>query len=376
MTNVLTKIFARGFYKVHSGFLVFIFVVLVSYCFFINTAGDIKLLPKGKETYYHFIVLINFLSNPAITIGFFIAWLAYTVKSWNFVSGQLLMEDNQFLFYSLNSFNRVKQFKGWFYTQLVISLPFVFYTVVAAITGVMLHYYVMVACIIAFTLLLIAISALNYVKLVNNLVNEKKISWLLRLSREWGKPFFSLFIYYVFDKLKVTYALSKLLSYVIIISVFFALADVRNDPRVAGLVILGIVMAHSVLIYQQHRFELTYLSISRNFPYSMAYFYRQYLFTYLVLLLPECTWLFISFKLPLAAGLLLLCLAITMLFHSLLYRIGVNMNKYLPWIFGLFFGISTLILFGLVWPLIPACLIASFMLFYLNYYKAELSPGI
>ena len=376
MTNVLIKIFARGFYKVHSGFLVFIFVVLVSYCFFINTAGDVKLLPKGKELYYHFIVLINFVSNPAITIGFLIAWLIYTIKSWNFVSGQLLMEDNQFLFYSLNAFNRVRQFKGWLYMQFIISLPFVFYTLIAAVTGIVLHYYMIVACILAFTFLLIAISALAYVKLVNNLVNEKQISWLFRLSRQWGKPFFSLFIYHIFDRLKVTYALSKLLSYIVIISVFFALADVRNDPRVAGLTILGIVTAHAILIYQQHKFGLTYLSISRNFPYSMSNWYVHYALTYLVLLLPECTWLFISFNLATAFALLLLCLGIIMLFHCLLYKIGLAMNKYLPWIFGLFFGISTLILFGLIWPLIPACLVASFMLFYFNYYKAELSPGL
>ena len=372
MTNILVKLFARGFYKVHSGFLVFVFVMLVSYCFFINTLGDVKLLPKGKEFYYHFIILINFVSNPAITIGFFMAWLIYTIKSWSFVSGQLLPEHHQFLFYSVNAFGKIKQFKSWFYTQFIISLPFVVYTLLAGIAGILLHYYVMVAFILFFTFLLIAISAALYTKLVNDLVHEKRTSWLFRLSRYWRKPFYSLFIYHVFDKLKVTWVLSKLLSYVIIISVFFALAGSRNDPRVAGLVILGIVMAHAVLIYQQHRFQLTYLSISRNLPYSMGRFYREYAVTYLVLLLPECTWLFVNFKLPVAAGLLLLCLAISMLFHCLLYRIGADMNKYLPRIFALFFIISFVILYGYLWMLVPLCFGVSFILFYFNYYEAEL----
>lgn len=372
MTNILVKIFARGFYRVHCGFLVFVFVMVVSYCFFINTLGDVKLLPKGKEFYYHFIILINFVSNPAITIGFFMTLLIYAIKSWSFVSGQLLPEHHQFLFYSVNSFSKIKQFKSWFYTQFIISLPFVVYTLLAAIAGILLHYYVMVAFILFFTLLLIAISALLYIKLVNDLVHEKRTSWLFRLSRYWRKPFYSLFIYYIFDKLKVTWVLSKLLSYVIIISVFFALAGSRNDPRVAGLVILGIVMAHAVLIYQQHRFQLIYLSISRNLPYSMGRFYREYVVTYLVLLLPECTWLFVNFKLPIAAGLLLLCLAISMLFHCLLYRIGADMSKYLPRVFALFFAISLSILFGYLWVLVPLCFGVSFILFYFNYYEAEL----
>jgi hypothetical protein len=43
LSNILIKIFARGFYKVNSGLLIFLFVILVSYCFFINTLGDVVL---------------------------------------------------------------------------------------------------------------------------------------------------------------------------------------------------------------------------------------------------------------------------------------------------------------------------------------------
>ncbi len=372
LTKVLLKIFARGFYKVNAGLLIFLFVVLISYCFFINTAGDVKLLPKGREVFYQFLMLITFVSQPLMTIVFFTVWFIYTIKSWYYIAGQLPVVHHQFLFYSSNSASRLKQFKSWFYTQFIISLPFVFYAVVAVILGTLFHHYLIVALIVIVTLALISISAMLYIRMVNTLISGKSDSWLARLSRHWKKPFFSLFIYYVFDQLKFTYLLSKLLSYTVIISVIFSFADVRNDSRVAGLAILGIVMAHSIIIYQQHKFQLVYLSTARNLPYSLGSLYLKYVLTYLVILLPETIWMFISFNPLMATVLLLLTLSIAMLFHTMLYRIGLAMNRYLPRIFIFFFAVSTVILFGWMWSLAPFCLFASFILFYFNYYRAEL----
>jgi hypothetical protein len=371
MTNVLVKIFARGFFKVNSGFLVFLFAALLSYCFFINTAGDIKLLSASDVLYYNFIVLINFVSNPIITILFFIGWLAYTIKSWYYVFGQLYVSHHQFLFYSTLSSSRLHQFRSWFYAQFVISLPFVFYALIAVITGIAFHQYITVVIIILFTFLLISVSALIYVNRMNSLIREKSNSWLFNLSRYWRKPFFSLFIYYIFDRLKLTYMITKALSYLVIICVMFSLADVKHDPRVAGLAILGVVITHSILLYQQHKFELTYLSISRNFPYSISSLYLHYIFTYVLLLLPEVMWLFISFNPITAVELLLLLLSMTMLLHCILYKIGLAMNNYLPWVLGLFLMMFLFILFGWVWLLVPVCFVVSFTMFSLNYYKAE-----
>jgi hypothetical protein len=375
LSNILVKIFARGFYKVNSGLLIFLFVILISYCFFINTLGDVKLLPPSKEVFYQFIVLITFVSNPGMMLLFFLAWLIYTVKSWQYVSGQLLIEHHQFLYYSVLSADRMRQFKSWFYMQFILSLPFVFYALLASVIGLVFHHYAVVTAIVLFTAILIAISALIYLKQVNNLIREKRQTWLLSIGQNWSKPFFSLFIYHIFDKLRLEFALSKLFSYLVIISIMFSFADVKHDGRVTALIILGVVMAHSILIYQQHRFELIYLTITRNFPYSLLRLYLQYALTYLLLLLPECAWLFTNFKPFAAIGWLLLLISVIMLFHCILYWIGLEMNKYLPWLLGMFFGIALIILFGLTWWLIPLCLVVSFKLFYFNYYMAELNTA-
>lgn len=375
VTNILIKVFAKTFYKVHSGLLVFLFVSLISYCFFINTAGDIKLLSSAQAVFYNFILLITFVSKPIMTMLFFIIWLLYSIKSWQYVSAQLLLPENGFLFYSLNAFSPLKQFKSWFYTQFIISMPFVFYASIASVIGLIFQHYVIVTLIIAFTFLLISASALVYVRLVNNLVQSKGSPFVFTLSRRWKKPFFSLTAYYVLNRLKLGYFLTKLFSYFIIIGTLFSFADVQHDIRVAAIIILSIATAHAMLIYQQYKFGQTYLGITRNFPYGIKRLYLYHALNYLFLLLPEVIWLFISFNIITAIGLLILLLGIVLLFHCMLYNIGTAMNKYLPRVAGLFVLLFWIILFGGTWVLMHVCIMASFAIFYTNYYKAELIAG-
>ena len=126
------------------------------------------------------------------------------------------------------------------------------------------------------------------------------------------------------------------------------------------------------MIYQQHHFSLVYLSVMRNLPRSMGWLFVQQVLTYFILLLPECAWLFTSYSIVPAAGSMALMISVVMLFHCILYYIGLAMNKYLPWLLGLFLAVWVFILFGMAWLLAPVCLVVSFMLFYFNYYKEEL----
>ncbi len=167
------------------------------------------------------------------------------------------------------------------------------------------------------------------------------------------------------------YVITKVLSYLIIIGTLFSFADVRYDPRVAGLIVLGVVTAHAILIYQQHKFEDLFLSFSRNFPYSRRRLYAYYAITWLPLLLPESIWLFTNYTLIMAIQLLMLALSEVTLFHGILYKIGPVMNKYIPWLPGVFMLLFWMTMFGLMWVLTPLNLVVSFILFYNNYYKYQ-----
>lgn len=87
VTHALIKIFARGFFRVNSGLLVFLFVMLISYCFFMNTAGDVNLISAEQLTFYHFIIVITFVSSPIMTLIIFVIWLMYTIKAGCMLSG-------------------------------------------------------------------------------------------------------------------------------------------------------------------------------------------------------------------------------------------------------------------------------------------------
>src|SRR5690606_21267979 len=131
---VLIKIFVRGFYRVHSGVFLFFFVTVLMYFFFIEVLNQTH-LPPDQIVLYNLILVLTFISSPGMVALVFVVWFGLTVKSWNYVMGQMLIPSNQFLFYSSTSINKVNQFKSWFLTQLTISLPMVGYGIFSFIIG-------------------------------------------------------------------------------------------------------------------------------------------------------------------------------------------------------------------------------------------------
>jgi hypothetical protein len=140
---------------------------------------------------------------------------------------------------------------------------------------------------------------------------------------------------------------------------------------VAGIAILAVITAHVVLIFEERRFEETLLGFSRNLPYNRLQLFLNFIGVCFLLLLPESIWLFSRFNPLMALQLLLAGLSIAMLFHSLLYWFGLNMDKYIQWILGLFIVLFWVIMFHLLWLLIPLNFTIAFLFFYYNYYRYE-----
>ena len=298
----------------------------------------------------------------------FVLWLIYTIKSIHYVSGQIFAVNQQFLFYSSNSLSQEEQFKSWFRMQFVILLPLTGYGLIAIVAGLVCHYYLASIAILLYLLLLALLSAGLYTKLVNRLMDGSNQSFLLKMISKWHKPFSSIFIYHVFDKMKATYIITKILSWLVIIGVFSLFADVQHDVRVAGIAMLAIITAHTNLIYQEHVFEGQYFTLSRNLPYSYSARFLNFAKTYLILLLPEAIWLFSRFNPFIAFELLLFGLSAAMFFHCLLYTIDLNMDKYLQWVLALFIVLFWIIMYRLIWVLIPLNLVVAYLIFYRKYY--------
>jgi len=356
LTKVFIKIFARGFYSGHAGLFLFVFLVLV---------GSVE---PGQLLNYHKTLMLAFITSPLMLMVVFAIWLIYSIKTWHYTVGQIFAVNQQFLFYSSTSFSKKQQLTAWMLTQGAMLMPIIAYGLTAVVVGVWHHYYLSPLLILAYLALLIWVGAFIYTTLINRQIDGGKQSILLRWSSKWRKPFYSLFIYHVFDKMKVRYIITKAISYFIVNGVFLLFADVSHDVRVAGIAMLAIATAHTAVIFEERRFEETYLIFARGLPHTRLRLFAGFALVYFVLLLPEGIWLFSRFSPLLAIELLAFGLSIVLLFHSLLYWMGLNMDKYLQYVLGLFMVLFWIILFKQIATLILLNGVVAYLFFYNNYY--------
>ena len=359
LTNILTKIIVDGFYKAHNGIFILLLLIVIA--------------PGGEFIKFHQSLMLYFIAKPLGMIIIFALSLLYTFKCWHFVSSTLTGLHQQFLFYSMNSFSKFDQVFSWGIIHALMSLPIVLYMLCSVIMAISHHYFLSAFIILIFSIGLLLLSAIFYYWLINKLIDGRKPSMILKLMSGFKKPFFSLYLYHVFDKLKLKYLLIKLLSYLLITGVFLMFADVKTDVRVAAIAMLAIAITHAMLIFKEREFDGTFLMFAKTLPKSRFQLFISQLFMYSFLLLPEGIWLLFNLPILMAAGLFLFCISIVMLFVSSLHLIGCNQDRYMQVVSGLFFLIFLIILFKLIWALVLINFLVSYAIFHFNYYKFKVN---
>jgi len=362
--TALKKIFVEGFYRTHAGMLVFIFVVLISYCLFINTLGTVR---PDQIDFWQFFFTISLVSNPLILTFYLIGSSLYAYKSLKYVLNQMALPQQEFLYYSFTSAAKKQQFMAWCVVQTCIFIPLLCYTLYAITIGIVFGYYLISIGILLFQVLLIVASAYICLKENNRLIEANKPDCLIRVSRKWNKPVFLLYTFQVFNQSKLAYVLTKLLSWVLISSVLVVFADLKDDSRLLMLVTSCIVVAHVVLIYQEKVFNNRYLSFLSNFPFTKEKIFFSFCLNYLVLLLPEICWIFTNFGILTSFGLIAFTFSTILLFRSLLLLNAMQIKGFLIWVFSLFFLFYVFIMFGFGLILIPLNVIVAWILFNRNY---------
>jgi len=366
LSIILIRIFAYGFFKVHSGQLLFLFVTFISYCFYINTLGTVSL---SAMIYAQYLMTIKLVSDPLIMGLFFLVCLLYNIKSWQYVALQLSGREQQFIYYSSNALPWQRQLRSWFFMQLLINAPAFIYSIFALCIGLIWHHYFLPVIIFCYLVVLTLGSALLYLKLANRFIDTPKTSVPLRLMGHWKKPLFSLFIYYIMDKQKIAFVIAKAVNIIIIGSGL--LHPNSNDYRFACVGVLLLILSHAILIYQEQHFEQHYLSFMRNFPYGRLRVYLSNTLTHILLLLPEFIWLVGTFHFGTSIGLILLGISITQLLRGICYRYARGIKVFLPALFIMFFVLFWSIMYGMVYWLIPINFIISFLVFYNSYFRQE-----
>jgi len=364
LNTALKKIFVDGFYRTHAAMLVFIFVMLMSYCLFINTLGTVR---PNQIDFWQFFFTISLVSNPLILTFYLIGSSLYAYKSLKYVLSQLALPQQEFLYYSFTALSKKQQLKNWFTVQAYIFIPVLSYTLYALTIGLIFGFYLISIAILFFQVLLIMACAYICLKENNRLIEANKPGWLIRVGRKWNNPVFLLYSFQVFNQSKLAYVLTKLLSWVLISSVLVVFADLKNDSRLLMLVTSCIVVAHVVLIYQEKVFNNRYLSFLPNFPFTKEKVFFSFCLNYLVLLLPEICWIFTNFGILTSFGLIAFAFSAILLFRSLLLLNAIQIKGFLIWVFSLFFLFYVFIMFGFGLILIPLNVIVAWILFRRNY---------
>ncbi|MCX2495043.1 hypothetical protein OQX63_16245 [Pedobacter sp. PF22-3] len=365
LSNIaLKKIFVDGFYRTHAGMLVFVFVMLISYCLFINTLGTVM---PDQIDFWQFFFTISLVSNPLIMTFYLVASALYAYKSLKYVLNQLALPQQEFLYYSFNASSKKQQFKNWFTVQTYIFMPVLAYTLYVITIGLIFGFYLISIAILLFQLLLIMACAYSCLKENNSLIEAHKPSLLVRVTRKWNKPIFLLYSFQVFNQSKLAYVLTKLLSWVLIASVFLVFADLKHNNKLLMLITSCIVVAHAVLIYQEKIFNDRYLAFLSNFPFAKLKMFFSFCLNYLILLLPEICWLFTSYNILTAFELTAFAFSAVLLFRSFLLLNGIRVKGFLIGVFCLFFLFYVCIMFGLGLMLIPVNTIVAWVLYRRNY---------
>lgn len=357
------KTFAAGFYQANAAMLIFLFGTVVIYCFFINTLGAV---PSWAFTIWNLVITLTLVSNPMIMGIFFLLCFFYGLKSLRYVSAQLKLGQYLFLYYSSSSFPLGAQFKTWFLVQFKIFLPLYIYSFFALLIGFNFGHYLIPVLILLYLLILNAVLSLLYVRMVNRLapVSDKNLFRLL--THTWPKPLFCLYTFQVFNRSKLSYLLTKGISWLCITAMFSLFTDAKDPLVLAAAIMLSMVTAHLILLYNEYRFNETQLYFHYNFPCSKVELFFGFTLNYLLLMLPEVVWFIKTYSF---ASLALLCfgLALLCLFRSLLCYTGLNIKKYLVFIFLLFNVIFLLILSQFTWILVPFIFLAAYLIYSRNY---------
>jgi hypothetical protein len=151
--------------------------------------------------------------------------------------------------------------------------------------------------------------------------------------------------------------------------------EAGDDFRIIGITWLFALLSHTYLIQKLKAFEDHSLTWTRNLPVTPTKTFMTYFILYALLLLPELILLtgnlgqglsFLQFlMLPACSGTFLLAI------HCYLYKPNRDPDKFVTYLFWLFMLCFMLILSKMIWPMVAALLLVSFVLFRQRFFLYE-----
>ncbi|MBA2407935.1 MAG: hypothetical protein H0V65_08095, partial [Chitinophagales bacterium] len=350
--KIINRIISVTFYQRHAGLFLFIFIIMFG-------------VVQGQQLLSYHLTLINaMLSSMLFMSVVCLIWTLYALKCIQFVLKTFSEPQHQFL-YVFAALTRAQQFNTLFAAQLTIYLPVLIYSIIVVLVAFAGGNIYAGMFVLSYNLLLCLLSTSLYQRKLNNPDPEVRFFLDRFFQFQFKRPYALFFIAQLLNEMKVIFVVTKFFSAIIIIAFLKGFFIDTYDSRVVMLGFLAGLVAHCVLVFEFRKFEESYLSFYRNLPLSLFKRYLTYLTVYALILVPE--WIIFIAGIPETVYPLdatwLPCFGIGFLLflHCLLYKRGMDMDRYMPWVFAV-----TAVLFFLI--LYKAYLIISALLLLLSYF--------
>lgn len=320
---------------------------------------------------YHYFIMRSILDHPLVLAGVLVLWLLYNTQCFLFCKQILASAEGMFLF-ELQCFSIHQQGLLFLAAHLVLLLPFLVYTAVfiaVALTGT---YFIQAAAVLLFWLSIIGLCVRGYLRMLNcTWKPAKPVFKFFQITITFNKNLHFILLYYIHHERKVIYLLLKGFSFLLLY--LLLIWNENGFGRDFFVMIFQLMLlAHTPAAYDCFRFTENKLLFFRNLPLRTITIAGHYLFTYLILLLPELLFLLIKqpgifSKTDLSIFYLIAAMTLFLL-TAILYSENLGKEELFKIVFMLFF-IATFALNGgycYVW----LCIITSIaaVLFFRNYH--------
>lgn len=358
MSRILYLTLVKEYYRQNA---IFIFAVMMFAFGFL----------RAQE---HLTIIHHALTNLSILLLFSLAWILHGAKVVGFVIRALSLRQNEFL-YHLLAFSPYRRFLSFLVTVFgLIQLTF-FYSFAMLVIAFQ-HQHWRAAGIIGLVNVLITFCGAVFIELKirkpNSLQNARK----KYLNLHFRTPRVLFYPRYLLTRQTVLLLTTKSFTALVIMGVCYLYPTDAYDIRLISLGCLLAAFSQSVILQHLHFFERMYFDIYRNMPVSSLRWFRDYLLTLGIILLPEAVVLARNFPAGLAVtdALMQLFFLLSVTVMLLHYQVFVARNNESGFQTVFFSGMTMaiLVMFKIpVWVFSWAGLAAAYLVLKRQFYKVE-----
>jgi hypothetical protein len=364
IAKILQLVLVNHFYKLNSGFFIFLFFALF---------GVVR---GGQLIEFHLGLIQAILGSSLFLWIIIVIWGLYTLKCINYITKRLLEPGLSFLT-CLNRLPKKQVFAWMCFVHFQVYFPVISYVIIIIAVAIRAHQYQQALLILISNGIFFLVAIQVYFKCLQLHCADYFVLKLRLPTLPFKKPFFLFPLYYIWQDRKPMLLLTKLFTLIFLYGFIQFYEPYRYDIRPMLLSVLLIIAAHTTIIFQIRSFESELLLFSRNLPISLWKRFIQILGLYFVLLLPELLFVWKGYPLHFNvfdySQIVFMVISLPAFFHAILYTSIMNGDEYMKIVFAILAILFFLILYDLGILLFLLVVILAFVFFYFHYFEFERS---